>query len=87
MGVKKQKMSVENLKQIMEYMAMYEIMGKPIEYEILVDDICAVHRTKELFMFYSLNVTPFNDYKTLEVILYRDKSRIKDRIIFTIDKP
>jgi hypothetical protein len=85
MGVKKQKMSAKNLQQIMEYMAMYEIMGKPIEYEIMVDDICAVRRTKELFMFYTLNLTPFNDFKTMEVILYREKSRSKDHLIFTFD--
>ncbi len=83
--MKKRRFTLAGLKQLAEYMILYYLMGKPIEYEVLVDGISAIRRTNDLLMFYTINVTPFNDFKEMEIVLYREKSKRKDRLIFTFD--
>lgn len=86
MGIKKQKFSDQSFRKLTDYLLFYDSIEKPIEYEVLVDGISAVRPTRSVLMLLALGFPMFAELTSLEVILYRENSKEKDKFIFTFDK-
>ncbi len=51
MGIRKEKYSEEKISRLKKYLELYHNLGKPVDYEIVVDQFKIERRTDDLVCF------------------------------------
>lgn len=84
----REKYNQEKIDKLHDYLRMYEDMGQPIDFEVVVDGFKAVRRTSnpELFSLFENFVNA--DTRSVEILFYTGSSNNNDKHIFTMrDEP
>jgi DNA gyrase/topoisomerase IV subunit A len=86
MVAKTQKYSEEKISKVLEHIKSHESAGDPIEYEIKVDGMMAVGRTKDPGRFHYFEQLLDEDSKKVEVIIYKGSSNHNERWVYNMQE-
>jgi hypothetical protein len=79
----KEKYNQEKIDKLHDYLKMYQDMGQPIDFEVLVDGFKAVRRTANPDMFRLFENFVNGETKSIEVLFYQGSSNNNDKHLFT----
>ena len=79
----KEKYNQEKIDKLHDYLKMYQDMGQPIDFEVLVDGFKAVRRTANPEMFRLFENFVNGETKSIEVLFYQGSSNNNDKHLFT----
>lgn len=82
----KERYNQEKIDKLYDYLKMYEDMGQPIDFEILVDGFKAVRRTSNPEMFSLFENFVNADTRSIEILFYQGSSNNNDKHIFTMQE-
>lgn len=85
--ISKEKYSQERIDKVLDYLKMYQDLGEPIEYEIVVDGFKAVRRTSNTELFPVFENFVNANTNSVEILLYQGNSRHYEKHIFTFKEP
>ena len=77
-----QKYTSDRLQKLRDYLQTYIDIGEPIDYEILVDGLKVVKRTKNTAMFDLYQNFVDGDSRGMEVLLYNGTSNHHDKFVY-----
>jgi hypothetical protein len=80
----KEKYNQEKIDKLHDYLKMYQELGQPLEFEILVDGFKAVRRTSNIEIFRLFENFVNADTKAIEVLFFQGTSNNNDKHIFTM---
>lgn len=79
----KEKYNQEKIDKLHDYLKMYQDMGQPIDFEVLVDGFKAVRRTSNPDLFRLFENFVNGETKSIEVLFYQGSSNNNDKHLFT----
>jgi hypothetical protein len=86
MALKKQEFSVNGFKQIIFHLLHYALIGSPIEYEMKVNEVIVIRRTKDLLMFFLVEFSFIETLSSMEIVLYTEDGAVQDSYIYTFSE-